>query len=60
MKRTLLQKVQYLIQERDHERAIREVLQIIKPSAYANNRELMTEAAKLRNKYSTHAHPPPL
>ena len=55
MKRTLLQKVQYLIQERDHERAMREVLQLIKPSAYANNRELMTEAAKLRDKYSTHA-----
>ena len=55
MKRTLLQKVQYLIQERDHERAMREVLQLIKPSAYANNRELMTEAAKLRGKYSTHA-----
>ena len=55
MKRTILQKVQYLIQERDHERAMREVLQLIKPSAYANNRELMTEAAKLRGKYSTHA-----
>ena len=55
MKRTLLQKVQYLIQERDHERAMREVLQLIKPSAYANNRELMTEAAKLRDRYSTHA-----
>ena len=55
MKRTILQKVQYLIQERDHERAMREVLQIIKPSAYTNNRELMTEAAKLRDKYSTHA-----
>ena len=55
MKRTILQKVQYLIQERDHERAMREVLQLIKPSAYTNNRELMTEAAKLRNKYSTHA-----
>ncbi len=55
MKRTLLQKVQYLIQERNHERAMREVLQIIKPSAYANNRELMTKAAKLRDKYSTHA-----
>ena len=48
MKRTILQKVQYLIQERNHERAMREVLQIIKPSAYANKRELMTEAAKLR------------
>ena len=35
MKRTILQKVQYLIQERDHERAMREVLQLIKPSAYA-------------------------
>ena len=34
---------------------MREVLQLIKPSAYANNRELMTEAAKLRDKYSTHA-----
>ena len=55
MKRTLLQKVQYLIQERDHERAMREVLQQIKPSAYTDNRELMTEAAKLRDKYSTHA-----
>ena len=55
MKRTILQKVQYLIQERDHERAMREVLQIIKPSAYTDNRELMTEAAKLRDKYSTHA-----
>ena len=55
MKRTILQKVQYLIQARDHERAMREVLQLIKPSAYANNRELMTEAAKLRDRYSTHA-----
>ena len=55
MKRILLQKVQYLIQERNHERAMREVLQIIKPSSYANKRELMTEAAKLRDKYSTHA-----
>ena len=34
---------------------MREVLQLIKPSVYANNRELMTEAAKLRDKYSTHA-----
>ena len=34
---------------------MREVLQLIKPSADANNRELMTEAAKLRDKYSTHA-----
>ena len=48
MKRTILQKVQYLIQERDHERAMREVLQIIKPSAYANNRELMTEVINPR------------
>jgi transposase InsO family protein len=55
MKRTLLQKIQYLIQERDHERAMREVLQLIKPSAYTNNRKLMTEAAKLRDTYSTHA-----
>ena len=55
MKRTILQKVQYLIQERDHERAMREVLQIIKPSAYTNNRELMDAAADLRDKYSTHA-----
>ena len=55
MKRTILQKVQYLIQERDHERAMREVLQQIKPSAYTDNRELMTEAAKLHDKYSTHA-----
>ena len=33
---------------------MREVLQLTKSSAYANNRELMTEAAKLRDKYSTH------
>lgn len=37
MKLTILQKVQYLIQERNHERAMREVLQLIKPSAYENN-----------------------
>ena len=37
MKRTILQKVQYLIQERNYERAMREVLQRIKPSAYTNN-----------------------
>ena len=53
MKRTILQKVQYLIQERDHERAMREVLQLIKPSAYANNRELMTQDTKLRHKTSS-------
>jgi hypothetical protein len=59
MKRTLLQKVQYLIQERDHERAMREVLQQIKPSAYTDNRELMTEAVRTGWPFSSGSLQPP-